>query len=257
MKKNFSDEKLNLNPQPINPTKGTEFSSRLPSVHSQPTLKVENFEEGQKIYNTDFNLTIRIKVSEFTRKQATLLAGQALRQVAQEGLSITDWMTLECLYTYLLGNKLDYSSRRDPKEFELLLLLKVTLSATSWMNLEGKVQIPEDVRQFILFSRWVPNQRTYDSRRDQFRMNKFIQIRLVPVENFYERSNDTIRYSSYCKGYGESGPTGRRKKTRPSYELDGEPVDLEEEGLIKLSFQRFQQIQDLLLLETKYIPQRK
>jgi len=237
--------------------KGTGFLSRLPSVHSQPTLAIEGFELSQKIYSSDFNLTIRVKVKEFTRKQATVLSGQCLRQVALEGISITDWMVLESLYSYLLGNKQHYFERKDSKEFELLLLLKLTLLSVGWMDLEDKVFLPQDIQEIILNSKWVPNERTFRSRENQFRLNKFLQIRIVPVDSLIERSNDSIRYSSYCKGYGESGPTGRRKKTRSSAELDGESVNLEKDNLIKLSFERLSQIQQMILLELKYEHQKK
>jgi len=245
------DSQLNLD------AKGTGFLSRLPSVHSQPTLPIEGIELSHKIYSSDFNLTIRIKVKEFTRKQATVLSGQCLRQVALQGITIIDWMTLESLYTYLLGNKQHYFERRDSKEFELLLLLKITLLSVGWMDLEDKVKLPKDISEIILNSRWVPNERTFRSRENQFRLNKFLQIRIVPVDSLIERSKDSIRYTSYCKGYGESGPTGRRKKTRSSAELDGEPVSLENDNLIKLSFERFSQIQQMILLELKYEHQKK
>jgi len=257
MKINRRNSKENLDPHPNLPTKGAEISTRLPSVHSQPTLAVEGVEASQMIYSSDFNLTIRVKVKEFTRKQATVLVGQALRLVALNGLSITDWMTLECLYTYLLGNKQQYFERKDPKEFELLLLLKVVLLSGSWMGLEGKVQLPADIQSAILSSRWVPNQRTFDSRKRLFSLDKFLSLRIVPVDSLIERSKDSIRYSSYCKGYGESGLTGRRKKSRPSAELDGDPVDLEKESLIKLPLDRISQIFDLELLETKYELRKK
>lgn len=257
MKNNNRKAKISQDSTPVLDTKGTGFLSRLPSVHSRPTLAIEGFESSQMIYSSDFNLTIRVKVKEFTRKQATLLSGQCLRQVALQGLTIVDWMTLECLYTYLLGNKQFYFERKDSKEFELLLILKVVLLSVGWMNLEETTQLPKEIQETILNSRWVPNERTFRSRETSFRLSKFLQIRIVPVDTLIERSKDSIRYSSYCKGYGESGPTGRRKKTRSSAELDGEDVNLEKDNSIKLSLQRMSQIQHLMLLELKYEHRRK
>jgi hypothetical protein len=258
MKNSIRKNQINLDPLPNVSAKGAGFLSRLPSVHSQPVLQVEGVaESSQKIYSYDFNLTIQIKVKEFTRKQASLLIGQSLRLVALRGLELLDWMTLECLYSYLLGNKQHYFERKDSKEFELLLLLKIVLSSVSRMNLSNRVQLPEDVQRAILDSRWTPNERTFKSREVSFQLDKFLLVRIVPVDTLIERSKDSIRYSSYCKGYGESGPTGRRKKTRPSAELDGEPVDLEKDNSIKLSFERISQVQDLVLLEIKYNKPRK
>lgn len=247
-----------LDPHPNLSAKGAGFPSRVPSVHSQPTLQVEGASEKSLLINSfDVNLTIRVKVKEFTRKQASLLIGQSLKLVAHQGLELLDWMTLECLYSYLLGNKQHYFERKDSKEFELLLLLKVVLLSVSRMDLSVRVYLPEDIRRAILDSRWVPNERTFKSRETQFRLDKFLSASIVPVDSLIERSNDSIRYSSYCKGYGESGPTARRRKTRPSAELDGETVDLENEGLIKLSLERLSQIQDLMLLEIRYDHLRK
>jgi hypothetical protein len=45
---------------------------------------------------------------------------------------------------------------------------------------------------------------------------------------------------------------GRRQKTRPSAELDGEPVDLEKDKMMNLDLQRIGQILSAVLLEIKY-----
>lgn len=102
---NFSSNQ-NLLP-PDKSLEGTESSARLPWNYSPPTLKVEGADRFSLIYSTEVNLTIQLKVKEFTRKQATLLAGQALYQVLNEGITLGDWMTLEFLYSYLLGQKLE------------------------------------------------------------------------------------------------------------------------------------------------------
>jgi hypothetical protein len=202
------------------------------------------------IYSSDVNLTIQLRVTEFTRKQATLLSGQALYKVATEGMGILDWMTLEFLYNFLLGSKLEPLNLKDSKELELALLLKVVLLSGTWMGLEEKGQLPEDIQNMIHSSQWVPTSRTFQSREQHFRLDKFLYVRIVSIDALTERSKGTIRYSSYCKGYGESSHMGRRQKTRPSAELDGEPVKLEEETKVPLS--RISQILDLVLLETRY-----
>lgn len=239
------------------PSSGPEFPTRLPSDYSPPTLKIEGFEEYQMVYSSDVNMTIRLKVNEFSRKQATLIAGQVLYQVAQEGVGILDWMVLEFLYSYLLGSKLEYLQLKNFKEFELSLLLKVVLLSGTWMDLNGKGQLPEDIKLSILHSKWVPNKRTYFSRECLYRLDKFLQVRIVPIDNLIERSKGTTRYSSYCKGYGESSHLGRRLKTRPSAELDGEPVDLDKENRVSIPLTEISQILNLTMLETKYSLRKK
>jgi len=237
-------------------SEGSVKSARLPSDCSQPTLKIEGSEKFQMVYSSDFNVTIGTKV-HLTRKQATLLAGQCLYEVLAEGIGISDWMVLEFLFNFLLGNKLDPLNLKDPKELELSLVLKVILLSGTWLDLEEKVQIPEDIRSIILNSRWIPSERTYQSRKAQYEIKKYLKLRIVNVDTLFERSKGTTRYSSYCKGYGESSPTGRRQKTRPSAELDGEEDSKSEVVSINTSLQNLVQIAQTAMLETFYLIRRK
>jgi hypothetical protein len=246
-KKSFSSSSI-----PLRKPEGAEFSPRLPSVYSPPNLKVEGYDKFPLSYSIDVNLTIRLKVSEFTRKQATILVGQALYEISRYGITLVDWLSLEFLYSYLLGQKLDPFELKNPKELELTLLLKIVLSSGSWLSLEDSEQLPEEILSAIVNCKWVPSFRTYSSRKSLFRIDKFLKVRFVPVDVIFERQKGTIRYSSYCKGYGESSRMGRRQKTRPSSETDGEPVDLEKDNLIKLPFDRISQILHLVSLEIKY-----
>jgi hypothetical protein len=181
-----------------------------------------------------------------------MLTGIALSDVAEKGLGLSDWMVLEWLYSSLLGNKQTPYERKDPKEFELSLLCKIVLLSGTWMGLEGKVKLPQDTQELILNSRFVPKGRTKASWRQSWNIAKFIEIRAVPLDVLLERSKGTNRYSSYCKGYGESSRLGRRQKTRPSAELDGEPVDLEKDKMMNLDLQRISQLLTAVLLEIKY-----
>jgi len=237
-------------------TLGSEFSARLPSDYSPPTLMVEGAESYPMIYSTDVHLTIRLRLSEVTRKQMTLLAGQALYEVLVEGLGIGDWMVLEFLYSYLLGSETDPLNKKLFKELQLLLLLKIVLLSGTWMGLEGKKELPEDIQILLRSSPVVPNRRTYYSRKVIFRLDNFLEVRIVPMDLFIERSKDTVRYSSYCKGYGESSRKGRRQKTRPSAELDGVPVDLEKERFNKIPLNEIGRILRTVLLEIKYTQKR-
>jgi len=238
-------------------TEVVESSARLPWDYSHPTLQVEGAEHFHMVYSTEVNLTIRLKVKEFTRKQATLLVGQSLYQVLTEGISIGDWMVLEFLYSYLLGSKQYPTQVKNYKEFELLLLLKIVLLSGNWMGLEEKVQLPEDIQNLLKLSKWIPNKRTFFSRKASFQMNKFLQVQIVPIDTLIERSKGNERYSSYCKGYGESSHMGRRQKTRPSSELDGEPVDLDRENITLIPWDLVPLVQTTIQLERKYRPKKR
>lgn len=230
---------------------GTESSARLPSDYSPPTLAIKGSEEYNRTVSFDVQVTVRSKV-DFSRKQLCMLSGLALSDVAEQGLGLSDWMVLEWLYCNLLGNKQSPFERKDPKEFELSLLLKVVLLGGTWMGLEEKVQLPEDIQKLILNSKYVPKGRTKASWRQSWNLAKFLEIRAVPLDVLLERSSNTTRYSSYCKGYGESSRLGRRQKTQPSAELDGEPVDLEKDKMMNLDLQRIHELLTAVLLEIKY-----
>jgi hypothetical protein len=251
MKNNFRKKIISLDSQPNLKLRGSESSARLPSDYSPPTLAVSGSEEYYGAISFDVQVTVRSKV-DFTRKQLCMLSGIALSDVAEMGLGLSDWMVLEWLYSNLLGNKREPYERKDNKEFELSLLLKVVLLSGTWMGLEGKVQLPKDIQELVLNSKYVPKGRTKASWRQNWNIAKFLEIRAVPLDVLLERSRNTSRYSSYCKGYGESSRLGRRQKTRPSAELDGEPVDLEKDKMMNLDLQRISQILSAVLLEIKY-----
>lgn len=230
---------------------GNEPSARLPSDYSQPTLRVKGAEKYFDSISFDVQVTIRATVT-YTRKHLCMLTGLALSDVAEFGLGISDWMILEWLYTQLLGNKQTPYERKDQLEFELSLLLKIVLLSGTWMGLETKVKLPEDVQELILNSKYVPKGRTKASWKQSWNLDKFLEVQIVPLDVIMERSKGTIRYSSYTKGYGESSRMGRRQKTRPSAELDGEEVDLQKEQMMNLDLSRLSHLLSAVLLELKY-----
>lgn len=232
---------------------GNESFARLPWDYSRPTLKVEGISAFESTMSFECQVTIRAKV-ELSRHQVCILAGMALFDVAYQGLKVSDWIILEWLYSYLLGSKLDPLERNDPKERELALLLKIILISGTWMGLEEKKELPRDIQELIFSSRWVPSQRTYFSWKQIYVLDKFLEVRIVPLELLMERSKGTKRYSSYCKGYGESSHMGRRQKTRPSAELDGEPVSMERKEISKPEEAR---LTELVLKEIKYRTKKK
>lgn len=235
-------------PAPIYMQEGNESSARLPWDYSQPTLRVKGTSEFESTQSFECQVTIRAKV-ELSRHQVCILAAVALFDVAHHGLKVSDWIILEWIYSYLLGSKLDPLERNDSRERELALLLKIVLISGTWMGLEEKNKLPRDIQELIFSSRWIPSSRTYNSWKQIYVLDKFLEVRIVPLDLFMERSKRTTRYSSYCKGYGESSHMGRRQKTRPSSELDGEPVDLERKEISKSEKAR---LTELVLKEIKY-----
>jgi len=82
------------------------------------------------------------------------------------------------------------------------------------------VQLRDEIK--VLIVPYLMSKRTYGSRYRHWRPEKWIKIKAVPVAVLYDRtSQSTERYSGYTKGYGESHGNAHRKKTKPSFELDG------------------------------------
>jgi hypothetical protein len=77
-----------------------------------------------------------------------------------------------------------------------------------------------------ILSKGLMSKRTYGSRFKTWRPEKFLEVRIVPVDiQFLKRKKDTQPYSGYCKGYGESHPSAHKNKLKPSAEYDGVRVE--------------------------------
>lgn len=227
-----------------------DFSPRSSCDYSPPTLAVEGSQERFYSISLEVQVTIQALV-ELSRSQIVKLASISLSLIREKGISLSDWMILEFLYSSLLGSKQEPLEIKDNREKELITLLKVVLLSGTWIGLEEKRQLPLDVQKAIDSTPFIPKGRVLGSWLNYWKIDKFLKVRIVPLDTFLERSRNTSPYSSYCKGYGESSRMGRRKKTRASAELDGEPVNLEEDGP-KVPLFAISRFLTLSLLETKY-----
>lgn len=217
-------------------TKEPNLNPRLPWNYSPPSLQVEGTNGVNSLFSIEIQWTVRTKV-ELSKKEMTLLGSLALRKVCSNGITLVDWIILEYLYSSLLGEKRSPLEIRSNKEDilpdhlrleirrrrEIAYLLKLVLLSVDTSNLfEGKISIPFSILQQVEISEYVPSERTLRSWESHYSLDKFLKFGTVPLDTFLERRKDSVRYSSYCKGYGESSHMGRRKKTRPSAELDGD-----------------------------------
>jgi hypothetical protein len=210
--------------------KSNTLPTKLPaSVHSPPNQNEnQDREENLLIHSIDIHLTVRAKI-KMTGKQACMLAGIAIESVLAEGISMKDWIVLEFLYNFLLNKQTSPAEVKESRSMEILYCLKIILLSGTWMGLEKRNRLPEDIELIIKMSRFIPNQRTISSWTQNWNLETFIEVRAVPMNTFLKRSTGTQRYSGYCKGYGESGPAGNCKKTKHSSELDGEePREMEQ-----------------------------
>lgn len=198
--------------------------------------KVENLNLQS---NIEFHLTILLKV-HLSNRQLSLLLDVLNYQAVRFGINFTMLMAMWELYFRLLGDKKSASYVNDGR-------IKVTLTVTEILlrTLRDELislspgdyfHIPDSVKK--LLKPGLMSHRTYGSRFRSWRPEKYLQVRIVPVEvQFLDRSKDSQPYSSYCKGYGESHPSALRQKTRISSELDVDETKIELEEECKLLVQ--------------------
>jgi len=221
---------------------GTEFSARLPSDYSPPNLKVRGVSEREHLSNlVDYQLTVRPKV-QLTRYQMSMLLEISCWYACKFGVRLESWLTIEYLWENLLGSHKVWEIRNESERRVCTLANMILLSTqNTWMTLDDLTKLPQSLLSYLEEAKLLPTDRTIHSRLEHWKTEKFLEVRAVRLDVFMERETNSIRYSSYCKGYGESSSMGRRQKTRPSAELDGE--DERPEVVLRLS-----EIQNLLYL---------
>jgi hypothetical protein len=243
----------------------SSFSSDLPSFQREDkgsplsgyhhvSLPVPKQKEEsnriKELNESTFHMTVRNKV-KISRRRLNLLSAGKSKEICLKGYNLFDYIFVEHLLNLLVGSSKPLEVKEE-KEKEISLILIILLMAMKNPTEERK-DLPQDVKDWIQSSRWIPSDRTWGSWKSSLSFDLYFEIRTVPVEQVFERaSNGTVRYSSYCKGYGETNTMGRKKrKTPPSPELDGEPVKIEEEGenLPLLLYQFYITFQEL---ERKY-----
>jgi len=126
-------------------------------------------------------------------------------------------------------------------------------SQNSWLNLGIREKLNKNLLSFLEETDLLPSSREVNSRIEYWQPEKFLEVRSVRLDVFMERERNSIRYTSYCKGYGESSSMGRRQRTKPSAELDGEEIEKPEVVILS----ELQNLLFLNLLEIKRKLDRK
>lgn len=191
---------------------------------------------------TEYQLTVRLEM-QLTRRQISMLLEILNYQIVYFGMTFGMYLISEHLDSLLIGQKGDSKEIRDENERRVVTLNQILLSSlgNSDLNMIDPLLLPEKIIQTIIENRLVMDRRVYGSRLQKWRPEKFITILSVPLNIQFERvKGRSEKYSSYCKGYGESHPSAHRQKTKPSPELDGEKEDRD--------FLNLRQIASLLIL---------
>lgn len=196
-----------------------------PSVSTVPPPKTDTAggNELNSLLQSDYHLTVQLKV-RLSRRQVSLLLGVLCYQSIHYGVNFQMYLQLLHLNEILIGSKNRASQIKDRYERLSVELSQVIIRDLAGQPLEFNsfLQISNQTRQLVLRSKSLMTKDTYKSRFNLWRPENFLSLKTVPVDVIIERSGNSVRYTSYCKGYGEGTGTARKGRTPESFELDGE-----------------------------------
>lgn len=196
-----------------------------PGVSTVPSTNPEQRVEPKlnSLLRSDYHLTVQLGV-HLERRQISLLLSVLSYQAIHFGVTFPMYLMILHLYEVLLGNKIRASLVKDRFERLSVLLSQVIIRdmAGKDLSFEEPVSVSSKTRELALKSKALITKDTYKSRFVHWRPERFLRLKTVPVDVIIERSGNSVRYTSYCKGYGEGTGTARRGKTPICFELDGE-----------------------------------
>jgi len=205
-------------------------------------------------FSTSFHWTVRLKVTEMNDRTAAILLKCLVAEQLAKGIDFTGYLSVEFLVARLLRGKLDPMDIREEKDRQAVLLGTLILANVrgTWLNMQERLPVSQQVKQEILATGWMPNLRTLRSWQQYHRPRTFLEILTVPMEDYIgDWGRIGARYSSYCKGYGNGGHLSRTKKTHYDSELDGESTDREPPSINLLEIEQYCQL--LLSIEREKI----
>jgi hypothetical protein len=198
-----------------------------PATSPSPTLNMLAWVRQRDVESitTEFQMTIQTKVSNLTTKEASILLMVCNVLGLRDGLDISLYLSMEFLYSFLTK-----SGSISPEEIEeervrqtcLLTYLILSTFRGNWTDMGERIQIlDQQVYEAVRDSNWLPDKRTFNSWIQHWEPERWLSVRIVPLDTLLNRSTISEPYSAYCKGYGEG--TSRGPESTPyDYELDGE-----------------------------------
>jgi len=196
-------------------------------------------------FSTVYHWTVRVRVTTMTDKTCSILLKVLVFEMLAHGIDFTGYLSVEHLVSRLMRGHLDPMEIREEKDRQAVLLGTLILASVrgTWVNMQERLKLPPSVVQDVLNSGWLPNTRTLNSWKQFHQPRTFLEVLTVPMDNYIEyRDTSTLRYSGYCKGYGNGGHISRTKKTRYDSELDGESTDREPPDLNLLEIEQYCQL---------------
>jgi hypothetical protein len=207
-------------------------SKQVAGDNRRPTLLLMGYvDQHESIHSTsmEFHMTIRTKITDLRPKQASMLLAVAVVRSLSEGVDFSLYLALEFLSNYLTKSGYDPLFIKDERVRQTVLLAELVLIYVrgKWFDFLDREEIPLDVKKAIVFTGWLPNERTVRSWSQHWDLEKYLMIQIVPVDTFRRRNNTSSaeRYSSYTRGYGQDGNPPAPGKTKSSPELDGDATE--------------------------------
>jgi hypothetical protein len=210
---------------------GTSSPPGHPSIRSQdrsvrPTLRLLAYVSERDTIDklSEFHMTVRLKTTTLTPKEASMLLQICNCRAVYSGVDFTLYLAMEYLQGFMRKTGTDIMYVKNEKMRTTLLLSELILTAVKglWFTLGDKEMLPLEVKQKIEATGWLPAARTLHSWQQHWDLEKYLQVRIVPVEHLLERQTSAAeRYSAYTRGYGQDGnlPAPHRTKDDP---VDGD-----------------------------------
>jgi len=201
------EEVLSLPAVPIRPPD--------PSSEDVTTLRfsLEVRDKNLANFSSEFQMTIRPLVN-LKPTALSILLKSAVIEACHNGVDISLYMAmfflLELARSRLLHSQSDREYSHLAQAVCLGELVLLSVGREGWLTLTSRDQVHPNMVKAIAKSGWLPNRRTLNSWRERYAIESFLEMRIVPLEQFLEKEDKTIPYSSYTKGYHESGRGYRR-----------------------------------------------
>lgn len=199
------------------------------AVTAAPTLKVLGYvhEAGElSSMSMEYHMTIRTKITDLSTKQASMLLAICSSRALTDGVDFTLYLAMEYLYNFLWRSGTDPLETTSEKVRKTLLVSDIIFSYIrgTWFNLKERERLPEQIIEEVSALGWLPNERTLQSWKVHWDLEKYLEVKIVPVEALINRNKySTVeRYSGYTKGYGNDGSPANPGRTKPTMELDGD-----------------------------------
>jgi hypothetical protein len=221
---------------PYSPIKETSQTNGSHVVTLNPDLGLlENPIRLSEFISTEYHLTATIPNSQLSLRDLSLLLDVLNYQIVNFGANFSMMLALSELYLRCSGGQVPekINDGRIRQTVTVSNILLSSLRGQDYSLYQGEfIKVDSKIKELLV--PYLMSKRTYGSRFRTWRPEKLIRIRAVPVSTLIERTpRQSERYSGYTKGYGESHGNAHRKKTKPSFELDGLDVpDKEERNLI-------------------------